>query len=104
MGWSDVGSWDALWDISPRDAAGNAVNGPVFPVDTRSSYLRSTGPLVATVGVEDVVVVATKDAVLVTTRERAQDVRPAVDALARAGRPAPSTPPDTPPTHRKSAR
>src|SRR3546814_19119892 len=60
-----------------------------------SDLLRSTGPLVATVGVEDVVVVATKDAVLVTTRERAQDVRQAVDALARAGRQEHSTPPET---------
>lgn len=86
MGWNDVGSWDALWDIAARDEAGNAVTGPVYAVDTARSYLRSAGPVVATVGVDDLVVVATKDAVLVTTRERAQDVRKAVDRLAAAGR------------------
>lgn len=95
MGWSDVGSWDALWEISVRDGDGNARIGPVYPVATSCSYLRSTGPVVATVGVENLVVVATKDAVLVTSRDRAQDVRRAVETLAQAGREEHETPPET---------
>lgn len=95
MAWSDVGSWSALWEIAQRDADGNASSGPVFAVDTRDSYLRSAGPVLATVGLDNVVVVATKDAVLVTSRDRAQDVRQAVDRLAAAGRHEHLTPPET---------
>ena len=65
MGWSDIGSWESLWESSVKDAAGNAVQGDVLQVATHNSYLRSDGPLVAAVGVDDLVVVATVDAVLV---------------------------------------
>ncbi|HJR55099.1 MAG TPA: mannose-1-phosphate guanylyltransferase/mannose-6-phosphate isomerase, partial [Rhizomicrobium sp.] len=57
MGWNDVGSWQSLWDIAPRDAGGNAVKGNVLTEKARNSYLRSEGPLVAAVGVENLVVV-----------------------------------------------
>ena len=86
MGWSDVGSWHALWDISEKSQGGNAVKGDVVVQDVRNSYLRSDGPLLAAVGVEDVVVVATTDAVLVSHREAAQDVKKIVDELERQGR------------------
>jgi mannose-1-phosphate guanylyltransferase/mannose-6-phosphate isomerase len=87
MGWSDVGSWDALWQIAPKDNEGNAVQGDVIAVDTRNSLLR-TDPNVtlAAVGVEDMVVVATRDAILVAPRARAQDTKKVVEALEQAGR------------------
>ena len=87
MGWSDVGSWDALAALAPADAAGNATAGDVIAFDTEGSYLLASHRLVATLGLRDMVVVETSDAVLVATRERAQDVRALVDALARDERP-----------------
>ncbi|WP_376098585.1 mannose-1-phosphate guanylyltransferase/mannose-6-phosphate isomerase [Roseomonas sp. CCTCC AB2023176] len=88
LGWSDVGSWDALWAASPRDARGNAVHGPghVELLDTEGCYVRSDGVLTAVVGARDLVVVTTDDAVLVVPRDRAQDVKGMVDALKAAGR------------------
>ena len=85
MGWNDVGSWQSLWDIAQRDAEGNAVSGNVLTERARNSYLRSEGPLLAALGVEDLVVVATKDAVLVSHRDSAQDVKKIVDQLERRG-------------------
>ncbi len=85
MGWNDIGSWQALWDIAVRDAGGNAVKGNVLSEKTRDSYLRSEGPLVAVVGVENLVVVATKDAVLISNRDCAQDVKKIVDQLDKNG-------------------
>lgn len=82
IGWSDVGSWSALWDIGHRDGAGNVVSGDVITMDTQTSYLRSEGPLVAVVGLTDVVVVATDDAVLVAARDQTQRVKAIVDRLA----------------------
>ena len=86
MGWSDVGSWQSLWDITAKNDAGNATQGDVMVEGVRNSYLRSDGPLVAAVGVEDLVVVATTDAVLVAHRDATQDVKRVVDALEKAGR------------------
>jgi mannose-1-phosphate guanylyltransferase/mannose-6-phosphate isomerase len=85
MGWNDVGSWRSLWEIAARDAGGNAVKGNVLTEKTRNSYLRSEGPLVAAVGVENLVVVATKDAVLISHRDSAQDVKKIVDQLESQG-------------------
>lgn len=86
MGWSDVGSWQALWEIAARDADGNAVAGDVLALDTSGSLLRvDGGPAIAALGVEDMVVVSTRDAVLVVPRERAQDVKRLVEALAAQG-------------------
>jgi mannose-1-phosphate guanylyltransferase/mannose-6-phosphate isomerase len=86
MGWSDVGSWDALWDLSDKDESGNAIAGNVVALDTRNCYLRSEAGLVAAIGVEDLVVVATGDAVMVAPRERTQEVKRLVAQLAREGR------------------
>jgi mannose-1-phosphate guanylyltransferase/mannose-6-phosphate isomerase len=85
MGWNDVGSWQSLWEIAKRDGDGNAVTGPVLTERARNSYLRSEGPLLAALGVEDLVVVATKDAVLVSHRDSAQDVKKIVEQLDREG-------------------
>jgi mannose-1-phosphate guanylyltransferase/mannose-6-phosphate isomerase len=86
MGWSDVGSWHALWDITEKSETGNAVQGDVLTERVKNSYLRSDGPLLAAVGVEDLVIVATTDAVLVSHRDAAQDVKKIVDELERQGR------------------
>lgn len=81
LGWSDVGSWSALWEISEPDAQGNVVKGDVFAQEVTGSYLRSEGPMLAALGIEDLVVVVTQDAVLVAPRDRAQDVRQVVTGL-----------------------
>jgi mannose-1-phosphate guanylyltransferase / mannose-6-phosphate isomerase len=86
MGWSDLGSWDALWDMAEKDAAGNALVGNVIAEDAKNCYLRSEAGLVAVLGVEDMVVVATDDAVMLAPRNRAQDVRRLVARLVKEGR------------------
>ena len=81
-GWSDVGSWDAMWSLAEKDTAGNVCLGDVVTEATRGSYLRSEGRrLLAAVGLEDTVVVDTPDAVLVAPRARAQDVKAIVERL-----------------------
>src|SRR5512144_828721 len=75
MGWSDVGSWSALWEISERDGDGNVLAGDIVLLDARNCYVRSDGNLVAAIGVNDLVIVATDDVVLVVPRERAQPVK-----------------------------
>jgi mannose-1-phosphate guanylyltransferase/mannose-6-phosphate isomerase len=84
--WSDVGSWNALWTLGQKDAAGNVSQGDVMARDSRGSYLRSEGRLIAAVGVENLVIIETSDALLVSTRERADDVKLAVDELKRGKR------------------
>jgi mannose-1-phosphate guanylyltransferase/mannose-6-phosphate isomerase len=84
--WSDVGSWDALWDIAQKDADGNATRGDVQMQDTRSSLVFGERRLVATLGVEDLIIVDTDDALLVADRSRSQDVREVVEDLKRANR------------------
>jgi mannose-1-phosphate guanylyltransferase/mannose-6-phosphate isomerase len=85
-GWSDVGSWSALQDALPRDAAGNVIAGDVITEGTTGSYLHSTGRLIAAVGLTDHVVVETKDAVLVAPRDKVQDVKALVNQLKAQGR------------------
>ncbi len=85
--WNDVGSWASLWDISDKDSLRNVITGDVIAVDTSGTYVRSENRLVATVGVEDLVIVDTTDAVLVARRESAQDVKAVVEILKQAGRP-----------------
>ena len=87
LGWSDVGSWSTLWEIGEKDADGNVTLGDVIVEDTKNSYIRSDGQLVAAVGVEELIIVVTDDAVLVITKNCAQDVRGLVDKLKAAGRP-----------------
>lgn len=80
-GWSDVGSWETLWELGAPDEDGNVTSGNVVSVDSRGNYLRSTGPLLAVSGIEDLIVVVTKDAVLVTKRSSSQTVKDIVDQL-----------------------
>jgi len=79
--WSDVGAWSALWELADRDAGDNVQIGDTVAEDTRGSYLRSEGPLIATVGVENLIVIATHDAVLVADRNKDQDVKRLVERL-----------------------
>ena len=81
IGWSDVGSWQALYETSSRDARGNAATGDVLLVDADACLVRSEGPLVVAIGVEGLAIVATGDAVLVVPREDSQRVQEAVAAL-----------------------
>jgi mannose-1-phosphate guanylyltransferase/mannose-6-phosphate isomerase len=85
--WSDIGSWDALFDITPRDSAGNVLQGPIVTMDTSNCVIHSDQRLTTVVGVKDLVVVSTSDAVMVLPRARAQDVRQLVDKLKAAKRP-----------------
>lgn len=86
IGWSDIGSFAALYDLLGKDAAGNALADAAVAVDARGNLIRSEGPLVAAIGVEDLVVVATAEAVLVVPRAQSQRVREAVEALRARGR------------------
>jgi mannose-1-phosphate guanylyltransferase/mannose-1-phosphate guanylyltransferase/mannose-6-phosphate isomerase len=87
MEWSDVGSWTALWELVDKDEAGNAMRGPVHQIRSKACYLRSEGPLLAAIDVEDLVVVADSDAVLVGSRTQSQRIRDMFDALKKANRP-----------------
>jgi mannose-1-phosphate guanylyltransferase len=85
MGWSDVGSWQALYEALSKDGDDNAVSGDVLPIDCQACLLKSDGPLVTAIGLKDLVVVATRDAVLIVSREDSQRVREAVERLAGRG-------------------
>jgi mannose-1-phosphate guanylyltransferase / mannose-6-phosphate isomerase len=89
MAWSDVGSWQALRDAGQRDADGNIVQGDVLLEDVRDCYVRSDGRLVAAIGLDDVVVVSTDDAVLVAKTDRAAEVGRIVERLRQRNRPEP---------------
>lgn len=80
-GWSDVGSWSSLWEVADQDAQGNAVSGDVLLEDVAGSYVRADSRLVAAVGIQDLVVVETSDAVLVADRRRVQEVKAIVSLL-----------------------
>lgn len=86
VGWNDVGSWASLWDIAPRDPENNYVNGTAMIEDTRGCYIHSDKPVVATLGVENLIIVDTPDALLVADRARAQDVSTVVQRLKAQGR------------------
>lgn len=86
MDWADLGSWDALGALLPRDADGNTVRGDAIAVQTRNSLLLGSGRLIAAVGLDGAVVVETADAVLVADKSRAQEVRQVVARLAEEGR------------------
>ncbi|MGH6950613.1 MAG: mannose-1-phosphate guanylyltransferase, partial [Vitreimonas sp.] len=75
IGWADVGAWDEIWRIGPRDAQGNAVQGAVVALDAHNNLLRSDGVKLCVAGIDDLIVVATKDAIVIVPRERAQDVK-----------------------------
>ena len=86
LGWSDVGSWSSLWEAGARDGAGNVVNGDVYLSEASNCYVRAEGRLVCVLGVDNVVVVETDDAILVANRDRAQEVKQVVEWLERKGR------------------
>ncbi len=83
--WADLGSWSALWSLAERDETETAAIGNVLTRSTRESYVRSEGPLVVTVGVDDLIVVATDEAVLVARKDHDQDVRSIVEKLRSTG-------------------
>ena len=85
-GWNDLGAWDAVWQAGHRDSNGNVATGDVMLADTRNSMIHATSRFVGTIGLDDAVVVETPDAVLVTTRERSQDVKKIVAELQRRKR------------------
>lgn len=85
-GWNDLGAWDAVWSVLPKDAYGNAHAGDVLATDCRNTLVHGTSRLVALVGVQDLVVVETPDAVLVADRSRSQDVKHIVSALQQCKR------------------
>ena len=80
-GWSDVGSWAALWELDEKDDQGNAWRGDVLLHDTRNSLVHSENKLVAAIGLEDIAVIATKDALLVAAKDKAQEVKKVVEQL-----------------------
>ena len=82
LGWSDIGSWDALHDLGPRDTDGNLITGGVVSIESSGCLLRAEGTLLTAVGVDDLNIIATPDAVLVTARGRSQDVRAITARLA----------------------
>jgi len=85
-GWSDVGAWSTLWEVSEHDASGNVLHGDVVVEDSHNSYLRSESRLLAAAGVDDLVVVETADAVLVAHRDKVQDIKRVVERLRADGR------------------
>jgi mannose-1-phosphate guanylyltransferase/mannose-6-phosphate isomerase len=94
MQWSDVGAWDAVWKLSPKDGNGNAVQGDVVAVDTRDSLLRSDGQaMLATIGLDKMAVIAVRDAVFVAPMDRVAEVKDLVEALKREERDCVLTPP-----------
>jgi mannose-1-phosphate guanylyltransferase / mannose-6-phosphate isomerase len=89
FGWSDVGSWRALWEVVPHDDQENHLQGDVIVHDTRGSYLHAEHRLLAAVGVDDLMVIETPDAVLVAHKDRSQEIRAIVKKLRESGRPEP---------------
>jgi mannose-1-phosphate guanylyltransferase/mannose-1-phosphate guanylyltransferase/mannose-6-phosphate isomerase len=83
--WSDIGAWSTLWELADKDGDATATIGDVVALDTKGCYIRSEGPLVATVGLEDLIVVATSDAVMIAPMSRDQDVKKLVDRLKAMG-------------------
>ncbi|WP_130430046.1 mannose-1-phosphate guanylyltransferase/mannose-6-phosphate isomerase [Rivibacter subsaxonicus] len=85
-GWNDLGAWDAVWQVAARDANGNASVGDALLHDSRNTLVHATSRLVSVIGLDDVIVVETPDAVLVTRRDRSQEVKQIVGRLERDGR------------------
>ena len=86
MGWSDVGSWSALWDINEKSAGENVLRGDVYTEDTANTYISAESRFVAAVGVDDLVIIETVDAVLVASKDKAQNVKQVVEHLKAHGR------------------
>jgi mannose-1-phosphate guanylyltransferase len=90
--WSDVGSWTSVWEMSDRDQSQNVTIGDVILHDVSGAYVRSEGPLTAVVGLSDVIVVNTGDAVIVAAKSHAQDIRRIAEAVKRRSAEAAGTP------------
>jgi mannose-1-phosphate guanylyltransferase / mannose-6-phosphate isomerase len=86
IGWNDIGAWSALWDVGRKDADDNVVRGDVYLDGVKGSYVRAESRMVAALGVENLLIVETPDAVLVAHQSKAQDVKKVVDYLKKAGR------------------
>lgn len=86
-GWSDVGSWSALWEISPKDPAGNATSGDVYLQACKNNYVHSTDRLVVGIDVENLIIVETNDALLVASKAQSQMIKEVAEALKKSGRP-----------------
>ena len=86
-GWSDVGSWSALWEISDKDVSGNTANGDVILHDSRDCYVQSESKLIAAIGLDNIVVVESDDAIMVAAKDRVQDVKKVVEKLKAEDRP-----------------
>lgn len=85
-GWSDIGSWSSLWDVCDKDDNGNTLTGDIITQETQNSYIFAEHKLVTTIGVEGLVIVDTKDALLVTHKDKSEDVKKIVDALKKSDR------------------
>lgn len=85
-GWNDVGSWSSIWEVHDKDAAGNVVSGDVLLEDSRNCLVHGNGKLVSVLGLDDIVVVETKDATMVAHKDRVQDVKKLVGKLDAQGR------------------
>lgn len=85
-GWSDIGSWSSLWDISEKDKNGNVSHGDVLMHQTNNSFIRTDGKLIASIGVDDLVIVSTKDAVMVAHKDSVQDTKVIAQQLKDLGR------------------
>jgi mannose-1-phosphate guanylyltransferase/mannose-6-phosphate isomerase len=86
IGWSDIGSWSSLAEVSVQDAQGNVIRGDIYLAETANSYVRAETRMVAAIGVRDLVIVETADAVLVMHKDFAQDVKHTVEYLKQAER------------------
>jgi mannose-1-phosphate guanylyltransferase/mannose-6-phosphate isomerase len=91
VGWNDVGSWSSLWELAPRDKLGNYVNGDAILEDTTNCYVHAEKSLVATIGLKDLIIVDTPDALLVADKSRSEDVSKIVKRLKASGRKEPET-------------
>ena len=86
VGWSDIGSWSSLWDISEKDDCGNATKGDVMLQDVNNSYIRTDGSLVAAIGVDNLVILSSKDALVVAHKENVQNVKVIAEKLKQESR------------------
>ena len=85
-GWSDIGSWSSLWDISEKDSDGNSTHGDVILHNTHNSYVKTDERLVTAIGVNDLVIVSTKDVLMVTHKDSVQDVKIVTENLKACSR------------------
>lgn len=86
VGWSDVGSWSSLWEISKKDSCGNVIHGDIISYNSKNNFIFTDANLVTTVGVDDLIIIQTKDALLVSTHKSVQDVKEIVEILKKEGR------------------